>query len=307
MEGNAHSRVTLARMLELGLTALTLIAAAVFVGFAVKSVLRSSDPGRAAIGAIVPLGTVDWSAHNPTLLIALQQGCRFCEASMPFYRELLASNAAGNFRPILVFPQAGAVAHDFLKSHKLDIAEVRQVDFNGLQIDGTPTLMLVGGDGRLIASWIGKLSTTKEQDVFQRLRLKRVGTVSLEDEKPAHNPWPVVSAANISKIYRKIPIVDTRPRFNFRNGHIAGSLNIPLDELGARLVHEVPNDIEMAVFCNYCARCEAGGPSSGRQSYCDSAVESMKELGFSKVQVVDADLSLLRSAGIDVAYGPGQQ
>jgi rhodanese-related sulfurtransferase len=48
-------------------------------------------------------------------------------------------------------------------------------------------------------------------------------------------------------------IIDVREPFEFHSGHIEGAVNIPLSKLANNVAHlfrEIPNDIEMVLYCH---------------------------------------------------------
>ncbi len=81
-----------------------------------------------------------------------------------------------------------------------------------------------------------------------------------------------------------------RPPEEFRAGHIAGALSVPLAELEGRLV-ELPADREVVAYCR--------GP------YCLMALDSVETLracGFSATRL-DDDVLEWRARGLEVAVG----
>ncbi|MDQ3750112.1 MAG: hypothetical protein M3367_14050 [Acidobacteriota bacterium] len=52
---------------------------------------------------------------------------------------------------------------------KLNDLDVKQASLDSLQVDGTPTLLLVNDKGEITNSWIGKLPPNKEAEVINKL------------------------------------------------------------------------------------------------------------------------------------------
>jgi rhodanese-related sulfurtransferase len=69
-----------------------------------------------------------------------------------------------------------------------------------------------------------------------------------------------------------VVVVDVRPRSEYRQGHIAQALSIPVDELGARLA-ELPTTQEIVAYCRgpYCL-------------FADEAVDILSAHGFTAVR-----------------------
>lgn len=92
-------------------------------------------------------------------------------------------------------------------------------------------------------------------------------------------------------VKQKAPIVDVRTQAEFKQGHIAGSTNIPLDQL-KKSVKLLPADKELPIIV-----CCASGMRSG------TAKTFLNELGYKSVYNGGGWLSLryeLKSAGYDV-------
>src|SRR5260370_25607918 len=75
---------------------------------------RGLGPNEVKVGDQLPgLHAYNWKAHDRTLVLALRNGCHFCEDSMPFYRrraKLEQSNQIGA-RLIPLFPADPSVVH----------------------------------------------------------------------------------------------------------------------------------------------------------------------------------------------------
>lgn len=87
---------------------------------------------------------------------------------------------------------------------------------------------------------------------------------------------------------RSVIVIDVRPAEEFAEGHIAGALSMPLEELGARL-KELPKRAQIVAYCR--------GP------YCvqsDAAVALLAKRGF-KAKRLDLGLPDWRARGLPVA------
>ncbi|WP_199100905.1 rhodanese-like domain-containing protein [Dyella sp. ASV21] len=77
-------------------------------------------------------------------------------------------------------------------------------------------------------------------------------------------------------------LLDVRGADEYRDGHIAGALNIPVDQIGSRAgVLGVPRDREIVVYC-----------VSGRRAA--RAQETLQALGYSHVRQLDGSLNTWR-------------
>lgn len=120
-------------------------------------------------GTTVSLPNVDWSKSNRTLLLVLQKDCRYCTESAPFYRTLVSTAPAKAIKLLAVLPQEESVSREYLKSLDVQINEVRQSSLGSLNVRGTPTLILVDNNGKVIKSWMGKLPDAGQKEVLSSL------------------------------------------------------------------------------------------------------------------------------------------
>jgi len=63
-----------------------------------------------------------------------------------------------------------AVNQMYLVSNGIEIDTVASATKNNIGVHGTPALLLLRNDGKVIASWRGKLSARQEDDVLSALR-----------------------------------------------------------------------------------------------------------------------------------------
>jgi len=128
-----------------------------------------SQPNEIQAGSSVSLPNFDWSKSNKTLLLVLQKDCHFCTESAPFYRTLVASISGKPVKLLAVLPQEESVGREYLHSMGVQIEDVRQGSLGSLNVRGTPTVVLINDKGKVIKSWVGKLSTEREKEVLSFL------------------------------------------------------------------------------------------------------------------------------------------
>jgi hypothetical protein len=116
---------------------------------------------------VIPNAT--WQGQQKTVVLALQEGCHFCADSAPFYRRLVQQASARNVKVVALFPDSASGPHEYLAGIDLPIDEVRTVDFGAHGIRGTPTVVVLGNDGTVLKSWIGRLSSARESEVLESL------------------------------------------------------------------------------------------------------------------------------------------
>ncbi len=125
-------------------------------------------PNEVKVGDQLPgLHAYNWKAHERTLVLALRNGCHFCEDSMPFYRKLAQleqSNQIG-VHLIAVFPDDAAVVRQVVETQQLTIDVVSGFELGQVKVQSTPTLMLVDEQGRVSKVWMGQLPAAEEAEV----------------------------------------------------------------------------------------------------------------------------------------------
>ncbi len=131
---------------------------------------KAQAPSTIPIGAKLSLPNVDWAKNGRTLVLVLQEGCRFCTDSAPFYQRIVTEATNTRISLVAVFPQPVEVGLRYLSDLKVPIRDVRQASLKSIGVQGTPTLLLINDNGEVINSWIGKLQPEKESDVLSRLQ-----------------------------------------------------------------------------------------------------------------------------------------
>jgi phage shock protein E len=85
-------------------------------------------------------------------------------------------------------------------------------------------------------------------------------------------------------------LLDVRGADEYRDGHIAGALNIPVDQLASRAgVLGVPRDSEIVVYC-------VSGKRAAR------AQETLTSLGYTHVRLLDGSLNTWRQRRLPLAH-----
>lgn len=266
------------------------------------------------VGKSFPLQGVRWDEHKQSLVIAMQVGCSWCEASSKFYKDLLRSNSVNAFHPVAVLPQTVQESRKFLDDWGIEISDLHQANLRALGVQGTPTIILVDQRGRIEASWLGQLSPTLEAEVFKKVGLTRVDDVSAPESGSASNPrLSLIAAAELADLLQKrpgTPLLDVDPRPFFQIRHVVGALNIPVQELEARAVHELPKASNIVVYCGFEPSCQSPSKSEPLQTfslvdhqtetYCDLATKSLETLGFTHIRFISDDFAHLKLAGLDL-------
>jgi thioredoxin-related protein len=126
-------------------------------------------PNEVKAGDQLPvLSAYNWKAHDRTLVLALRNGCHFCEASMPFYRKLaqLEQSSQIGVHLVAVFPDDPTVVRQVVEAQQLTIEVLPGLELAQVKVQATPTLMLVDEKGRVSKVWMGELPAAEEAEVI---------------------------------------------------------------------------------------------------------------------------------------------
>ena len=161
----------IAKKLELAAN-IGIVITAVLVGvlFFRNYTQRQSDPQHViALNTKFALKNVDWQANDKNLVFAVSTTCHFCTESAGFYRKLVEQCKQQHVHTVAVLPQSPAEAQAYLSGDGVTVDEIRQSDLPTLEVNGTPTLLLVDRGGLVKHVWTGKLPSAKEGDVISTL------------------------------------------------------------------------------------------------------------------------------------------
>lgn len=127
-----------------------------------------------APGTKLPLAGVNWAENGRTLLLALSSRCHFCTESADFYKRLAEARAGReDIRLVAVLPQDLGEGRAYMDKLGVKVDEVRQAPLDSVGAAGTPTLIMVDGEGAATELWVGKLPPDREAEVLGRIRGER--------------------------------------------------------------------------------------------------------------------------------------
>lgn len=160
----------IAKKIEAAANVAIIIAAAAIIFIFVRNYTRKpTEPPTVALGAKFALKNVNWQSSQKNIVLGVSTTCHFCTESAGFYRELVKQCKQQHVHTIAVLPQSTAEAESYLKNEGVEVDEIRQSTLSDLEISGTPTLVLVGGDGIVKDVWVGKLEDNREKEVLAKL------------------------------------------------------------------------------------------------------------------------------------------
>ncbi|MGO9131749.1 MAG: rhodanese-like domain-containing protein [Bryobacteraceae bacterium] len=235
------------------------------------------------------------AGRDSALLFILSTTCRQCLESQGFHRRILEGLPHESTRTIAVFPQPVEQARAYLQAAGLRVDDIIQANPDRVGAPGSPTLILVDKNGRIRSSWIGRLSAAQEGEVAQTLGIQAAAGGGEETD--------MITASATAALLKEdphTPIIDVRDRDDFRNGHLAAALNIPVDELESRARPEIPRDRPVVVFCEYCRTCENKRSAERVRTVCTFSEFQFHSLGYDKIRFVADNLDILGRAGLRV-------
>lgn len=161
----------IAKKLEIGANvAIVIVAVLIAIMFLRNSTGNNSGPQHTiSPGMQFALKNVDWRANQKNLVMAVSTTCHYCTESAAFYRRVVAECKQRGVRTVAVLPQSPAEAEAYLKGEGVAVDEVRQAVLPDLEINGTPTLLIVDQSGRVKSVWPGKLPAERENEVLAKL------------------------------------------------------------------------------------------------------------------------------------------
>lgn len=121
----------------------------------------------AALKGAVPAGA------SRALVVAVSPTCHYCNDSLPFYKHLVDErNSKGSgVKFIAAVPTEDSKAPESEKFTSAGVTpdSVVHLDFSSIKVPGTPTLMLVDNNGKVLNVWVGKLDDGGEKEVLKTL------------------------------------------------------------------------------------------------------------------------------------------
>jgi len=133
-----------------------------------KGQTRASEEGSLLGQTLAPLPGYSWSSHSKTLVIAIRRGCPYCDASLPFYRQLGERERSNMLQVhlLVVMPNDASSGSSLLKKDDVEVQGIFGQELDALKVPGTPTVLLLDSNGRIEREWVGQLTPSGEKDVM---------------------------------------------------------------------------------------------------------------------------------------------
>jgi len=119
------------------------------------------------VGRQIKLPGAEWQAAPVSVLLEISSTCRFCNESMPFYRQLMAARDDGAAKvPVIVASRdAVPVMRKHLDEQQVTVDKVLHSRLDALA-PVTPTVYVVDSQGIVKRAFIGKLDAAGEQELL---------------------------------------------------------------------------------------------------------------------------------------------
>jgi hypothetical protein len=109
-----------------------------------------------------------------TVALFVSSTCRFCTASMGFYRKLAAlRNDQCSFRLVALGPKDAETDTEFqhyLGSNGLKVDSSGVVEFSAFSIQATPTIAIGDSSNMIRHTWVGSLNEEPEDEVISKIQ-----------------------------------------------------------------------------------------------------------------------------------------
>lgn len=120
-----------------------------------------------ALRQVVPAGA------DRALVVAVAPTCHFCTESMPFYKRLLdeRNQKGSKTKVIAAVPREDAKAEEQKTMTGAGVSPdaLVVVDFKDIKVPGTPTILHVDSQGKVLDVWVGKQDAAGEDAILAAL------------------------------------------------------------------------------------------------------------------------------------------
>ena len=154
-------------------TNLLIIAVVLLIGGSyIKARLSHRQPGLSVGERIVAPPGYDWHKYGQTLVVAVRNGCVYCEHNYPLYRQLDRLEHENHLKAhmLMVMPDDAQTGAALLAANGISSQNIPGTLLNRMKVYGTPTLLLVDANGQLLQSWVGELDASRADALVAQMR-----------------------------------------------------------------------------------------------------------------------------------------
>lgn len=189
-----------------------------------------------------------------------------------------------------VYQQLANIVKAMSNQHRLEILELlaqgpfsvaeiaKETDISGanasqhLQLLKQVQLVDTQREGNHVYYQLAGPSVYKAWRALRDLGIDRVAEIErvMRQFRESHKSLETLSSEQLAEKMEQedVTVIDVRPKREFKEGHIAGAMNIPVEDLSNKM-DELPKDQEIVAYCR--------GPFC---VFADNAVELLREKGF---------------------------
>lgn len=134
------------------------------------SIVASTPAVPSSVAGKIP---VDLKSKKKWIVLVLSTECHFCQDSAPFHEHLaqMLRNSADTGM-IAVFSQDRRAVEQYEQTYKVNFpTTVTDASLTQLQVRGTPTLLVIDQQGKVLKSWRGLLPENGQKEVRTELGL----------------------------------------------------------------------------------------------------------------------------------------
>ncbi len=127
------------------------------------------------VGREVKLPGADWQAAPISVLLQISSTCDFCNESMPFYKQLLATRQAQAVKvPVIVVSRdAVDTMRKHLENQEVTVDQVLHSRMNTLGMV-TPTIYIVDSKGLVRRVFVGELDSAGQKELLSIIERGKV-------------------------------------------------------------------------------------------------------------------------------------
>ena len=109
-----------------------------------------------------------WSGRDSTAVIAMRDGCHFCEESVSFYAHLVSMERQKEIRTHIIFvlPDTKSIGKSDVPENASDSQVFYNVPLRSFGVTGTPSILLIDKSGKIARVWLGRLTPDQENRVI---------------------------------------------------------------------------------------------------------------------------------------------
>lgn len=102
-----------------------------------------------------------------TVLLGTSSTCQYCREAMPFYGRIRAAAMSNGVRLVAYTRENLEANQQFLNDHDLEVDAVVSAVGNGVRLEATPTVVLVGQKGQVMGAWRGSMTQGQEDELLK--------------------------------------------------------------------------------------------------------------------------------------------